>query len=346
VIGQFPTCTTAAGIGTQEIDAGCAPVSTLPGPTGFVRHVQLPVDPNGLWFGCGAVGPLWVDSEPDGKVNSTPPAGTPSSCNNITPTDCLETTSAGLVFGQDECAGDGVDAGLATTTNPVFDACQTTQLRFRAFNCSSQPVTAFVNLLFDWNEDGDWNDVLSCDDACVPEWAVHNVSVVIPPGCSIWTSPIFQVGPKPGFGWMRATITYAPVPADFPWNGSVSLPSNAFNGGETEDYPIEIRSDVTGVGTIDVPEDGLWLSRGTPNPAASATELRFGITRTGPVQVTVYDVAGRRVRTLIDGTRGPGAHVATWDLRNERGDAVAPGIYLVRLEAEGAARTSRITRVR
>jgi hypothetical protein len=60
----------------------------------------------------------------------------------------------------------------------------------------------------------------------------------------------------------------------------------------------------------------------------------------------VYDVAGRCVKTLIDGVMDPGRHVVTWNGRNDGGQGVASGVYFLRMEALGAVDTRRIVLVR
>ena len=58
------------------------------------------------------------------------------------------------------------------------------------------------------------------------------------------------------------------------------------------------------------------------------------------VRIGVWDVTGRRVRTLYAGDPGETAGTAAWDGRDDRGGAVPPGIYYLRVEGpEGAAST-------
>ncbi len=86
----------------------------------------------------------------------------------------------------------------------------------------------------------------------------------------------------------------------------------------------------------------LALHPAAPNPFAGATVLRFDLPAPGPVRLSVYDVTGRRVATPLDGAAfEAGSHAVPFD-----GDALPSGVYLVRLEAAGAAATRRITRVR
>jgi hypothetical protein len=73
-----------------------------------------------------------------------------------------------------------------------------------------------------------------------------------------------------------------------------------------------------------------------PNPFKDRTTLRIELPRQERVRLVVYDVQGRRVRTLIDGLIGAGAHELAWDSRNEDGGRVEAGIYLVQLDAARA----------
>lgn len=251
VPGRFPTCTAPSPAGTQTIGLGCAPISTPPGVTGYVAHFQIGGPPDNYWIGCYP-GPMGIDSEPDGKVN-TPPIGF-SACSPI-PTDCVEATMVpflGLAWDQDECYGDGSDAGL--TTPPSFTACSPGSFTIPVWNCDfNVNVPKFLNVLLDMNMDGDWNDTFApcappAPAACAFEWAVKNSVFLMLPGCNTITVPAFPVGPKPGPGWLRLTITDFPVPDDFPWNGSAGLgPDGQFQGGETEDYPVIIQGQVAAI---------------------------------------------------------------------------------------------------
>ncbi len=60
----------------------------------------------------------------------------------------------------------------------------------------------------------------------------------------------------------------------------------------------------------------------------------------------VYDVAGRRVRTLVDGLMDKGSTVMAWDGKNESGSRVASGVYFVRLGACGGVRVVRVVLAR
>jgi len=239
VIGQFPTCTGGCGVGTQTFPTACPPISTPPGPTGFVRHDQFgPGGPGNYWLGCYVSPegfPMGIDTEFEGKTGA--PASGVSSCDGTTPTDCVEVAFGGMPFDQDECYLDGSDAGIKSPI--VFTPCTPASVTYEAFYCGQQPQTpVFLNILVDWNADGDWNDVEICPGGCAPEWAVVNAPVVLFVGCNLLTSPMFLPGPFEGPAWLRISLTSTPVPPDYPWAGSAGLAGGRFQGGETEDYPV------------------------------------------------------------------------------------------------------------
>ncbi len=60
------------------------------------------------------------------------------------------------------------------------------------------------------------------------------------------------------------------------------------------------------------------------------------------VTLAVYDVAGRRVRTLADTSYPAGASEITWDLTADNGHAVAPGVYVYRFTTAGETLSRRM----
>ncbi len=95
---------------------------------------------------------------------------------------------------------------------------------------------------------------------------------------------------------------------------------------------------------VGVEDDGVLLELALdafPNPFARRATIRFTTPASGAVRLTVYDLLGRRIATLADGELPAGTHPVEW-----RTGGLASGIYVLRLEADGAVRTRRITLVR
>ena len=88
----------------------------------------------------------------------------------------------------------------------------------------------------------------------------------------------------------------------------------------------------SGTGTVSVEDAHVdFLAPASPNPFRGRTAFRFGLARAGDVRLELYDVSGRRVRTLASGTLPAGEHSSAWDGRDEHGNAVRPGVFFVRL---------------
>jgi hypothetical protein len=69
------------------------------------------------------------------------------------------------------------------------------------------------------------------------------------------------------------------------------------------------------------------LHQNFPNPFGSSTRIDFVLAKTAPVELSIYDVAGRHVRTLVEGRFTPGPHGISWDGRTAEGKAAAAGVY-------------------
>jgi C1A family cysteine protease len=80
-----------------------------------------------------------------------------------------------------------------------------------------------------------------------------------------------------------------------------------------------------------VAKQGLTLSA-VPNPLQTSTRIAYSLPLGGRVSLTVHDVQGRTVRTLVDQFLEPGSHHKIWEGRDEAGRQVSPGIYFLRLD--------------
>lgn len=88
------------------------------------------------------------------------------------------------------------------------------------------------------------------------------------------------------------------------------------------------------------------LGQNYPNPFNPSTEIRFTIPKFEHVSLVVYDVLGRRVKTLIDEQMHAGEHRATWNGTNDANVAVASGVYFYKLKAGDATKTLKMLLVR
>lgn len=94
------------------------------------------------------------------------------------------------------------------------------------------------------------------------------------------------------------------------------------------------------------PATGVWLSAAEPTPFKDQTRISFSLPQEGPVSLSVYNLLGARVRTLVSGTKPAGSHSAVWDGRDNRGARVPGGVYFFELKTPYKTLTTRTVVVR
>lgn len=99
------------------------------------------------------------------------------------------------------------------------------------------------------------------------------------------------------------------------------------------------------IGAVDKPEAGLpselMLFQNYPNPFNPATTIDFSLPRSGMVTLSVYDLLGKEVETILNGPLEAGDHTVQWDARH-----YSSGVYFIRLRMEGYAQTKKVTVLR
>lgn len=77
------------------------------------------------------------------------------------------------------------------------------------------------------------------------------------------------------------------------------------------------------------------MSASYPNPLHSVSTIDFALPRSGPVKLSVYNITGQKVKSLVDGTLEAGYHAIRWDGRDNCGVKSANGVYFVKMSADG-----------
>jgi hypothetical protein len=89
--------------------------------------------------------------------------------------------------------------------------------------------------------------------------------------------------------------------------------------------------------------DAFELRQNAPNPFNPTTTIAFQVPEGGAqVSLQVYDIAGRLVRTLVDGYEPSGSRTVVWDGRDDEGQPVAGGIYFSRMTAGEFSETAKM----
>jgi len=92
--------------------------------------------------------------------------------------------------------------------------------------------------------------------------------------------------------------------------------------------------------------DNYQLSQNYPNPFNPTTNFEYRIPNSEFVSLIIYDLLGRKVTTLVNGTRSPGIHTVEWNGTNSAGQTVSSGIYFCRLQADRYTQIKKITLIK
>ncbi len=83
-----------------------------------------------------------------------------------------------------------------------------------------------------------------------------------------------------------------------------------------------------------------------PNPFNPSTTVSFSLSSTAAARLAVYDITGRRVRTLVSGRITTGNHSAVWDGRDDAGRSVSSGVYIARIESGRSVQSMKMLLMR
>jgi len=135
-----------------------------------------------------------------------------------------------------------------------------------------------------------------------------------------WDGCFYAFGPMPiAAGWLNLPYPAGHGYAGQPMNLAFAIVGASWTGVDEEEQVREFR-----------------LHQNMPNPFNPMATIRYKVpAEGGDVLIEVFDVSGRRVRTLVDGRCDAGSHEVTWKGRDESGRRVSSGIYFYRLTTDG-----------
>ena len=88
------------------------------------------------------------------------------------------------------------------------------------------------------------------------------------------------------------------------------------------------------------------LHSNNPNPFNAVTEISFDLNSSTNAKLSIYDINGKEITTLVDGNFAAGTHQAKWNGKDFAGNVVASGIYLYKLSTPEANMTKTLLYVK
>ena len=170
---------------------------------------------------------------------------------------------------------------------------------------------------------------------------LHNFRIGLPSGAAWREALNSQAAVYAGSGLENAgAIIPAAIAADgYPQSATIELPARAL---------VVLRP----TGALGVPgpragdDEALRIGAARPNPSTGTVTLAFGLSRAAPARVTVLDLGGRLLATLLEGPQTAGPHLVTWDGRGRDGAPARAGVYLLRVESGRASACRRVAVLR
>ena len=104
------------------------------------------------------------------------------------------------------------------------------------------------------------------------------------------------------------------------------------HSGNVSEYSDIVEAAVLSIDEEVVP-DSYALYQNYPNPFNPVTTLRYDLPERAFVSIRIFDIKGRIVRTLVQGTHDPGRRVVVWDATNQNGEDVSAGMYMYMIQA-------------
>ena len=124
------------------------------------------------------------------------------------------------------------------------------------------------------------------------------------------------------------------------------LPELIIRNPETRTVQVYSRSATSTATEDDIARALHRLFQNYPNPFREATTIGYEVEQAGPVTITVYDILGRAIRTLVDQDQAIGTYHIAWDGRDAAGRVVASGTYFYRLRVGEAVANKQAIRVK
>ena len=183
-----------------------------------------------------------------------------------------------------------------------------------------------------------------------------NLNYAVNPGGYVAVG-LFDPGgnPLPGFGFDDCdTLRGDKISGPVSWSGIRNIEiyegtqlSMGLEMREAELFAFQFKLDPS----LDVSSGPLlarsWsLEQNYPNPFNPSTMIEFALPRRVAVKMTVYNVLGQEVRTLVDGPLSAGQHKVAWDGVDSHGTGVAGGVYFYRLVADDFSETRKMVLLR
>jgi hypothetical protein len=196
----------------------------------------------------------------------------------------------------------------------------------------------------DWNNDSTWTPMVELTER-TSGWFLNvyenDDELIIIAGNSIETissgsGPIFIVN-----NLINSNTPISEVEIDFTIVELTDMYGNPYLNYESIPGVFNI-VETLGNSETDIFQGEFQLAQNYPNPFNPVTTLHYDLSENSDVKITIYDMLGRKVKTLINKTQDAGSKSVIWNATNDYGKPVSAGIYLYQIQAGGHLQTKKM----
>ena len=108
--------------------------------------------------------------------------------------------------------------------------------------------------------------------------------------------------------------------------------SDGFSVGSNSNSPKRLVVGTLSIDGMSLPEV-FALHQNYPNPFNPTTTLRYDLPKEDHVIITIHDLMGRKIKSLVNSTQSPGYRSVRWNATNDFGDPVSAGMYIYTIQA-------------
>lgn len=265
------------------------------------------------WTGDTATQGIWERANPTGKWNDTYGYTQPEDDHSATGTLCFVTDARGGAWSSYD-----VDGGVTSVVSPAFDWSDRSgvaAISFHAFYFDYTPTDDTLRCAISNDDGATWTDIRTVNGTELNAWNAHKVYV---------ENERIPFTGQMRFRFQMEDINTFTTCAEAAIDDIVIKVNDCFTA-DVADGALPLRFDV---------------EQNRPNPFNPLTAIRFALPKGERVEVSIFDAAGRKVRTLLDAGKQAGTHTVVWDGRDDSDHSVGSGVYYYTVKA-GEQESSR-----
>jgi len=198
--------------------------------------------------------------------------------------------------------------------------------------------------LVKWNASSAGNTLNATTGATLPNHQTHTISWdcrdvngnLVPDGTyQIWVEYTSRNSASGGAAGPSTSIQFTKGPDPV----TLNIPD------ETYFVNMVLTFSPVNVGVVNAPSPDLNLTT-SPNPFSEMLTIGFNLPKVDYISISAYDLNGKRVAELVDGTLNAGEHTVRWDTFSKSGVALSKGVYFLRTVYQGQTFTNKVVLTR